>query len=61
LICFNFDGIGHFDNKFPYKKNKINEEEDEPKNKNQIQKGRRNKKKFFKKILCTKEDSSTSD
>jgi hypothetical protein len=59
LICFNCDGVGHFANKCPYKKNKINEEEYDPKKKNQ--KGRRNKKKFFKKTLCTKEDSSSSD
>jgi hypothetical protein len=59
LICFNCDGIGHFSNKFPRNRNKINEEYD-PKRK-QIQKFRRNKKIFFKKILCTKEDSSSSD
>jgi hypothetical protein len=61
LICFNCDSVGHFSNKCHYKKNKINEEEYDPKNKKQIQKGRRYKKKFFKKILCTKEDSSSSD
>jgi hypothetical protein len=61
LICFNCDGVGNFSNKCPYKKNKINEEEDDPKKKNQIQKGRRNKKKNFKKILCTKADSSSLD
>jgi hypothetical protein len=49
LICFNCDGIGHFSNKCPYKKNKINEEDDPKK---QIQKGRRNKNKFFKKIFA---------
>jgi hypothetical protein len=27
LICFNCDGIGHFYNKFPHKKNKGNEED----------------------------------
>jgi hypothetical protein len=26
LICFNFDGIGQFSNKFPHKKNKRNNE-----------------------------------
>jgi hypothetical protein len=31
LICFNCDVVGHLDNKCPYKKNKINEEEDDPK------------------------------
>jgi hypothetical protein len=25
LVCFNCDGIGHFDNKCPHNKNKINE------------------------------------
>jgi hypothetical protein len=59
LICFNFDGVGHFSNKFPYKKKKRNEEEDDPKNKNKN--GRRNKKNFFKKILSTKKDSSSSN
>ena len=59
LICFNCDGIGHFANKCPHKKKKINEK-DEPKMK-QIQKGKRTKNKIFKKILCTKEDSSSSD
>jgi hypothetical protein len=59
LICFNCDGVGHFSNKCPYKKKKINEDEYDPKNKNQ--KGRRNKKKFFKKSLCTKEDKFSSD
>ena len=28
LICFNCDGIGHFANKFPHKKKKINDEYD---------------------------------
>jgi hypothetical protein len=60
LKCFNCDGVVHFANKCPYKKNKGNEEDDSKKKK-QIQKGRRNKNNFFKKILCTKEDSSSSD
>jgi hypothetical protein len=60
LKCFNCDGVGHFSNKFPYKKKKGNEEDDS-KEKNKIQKGRRNTNIFFKKSLCTKEDSSSSD
>jgi len=59
LIYFNCDDIVHFSNKFTYNRKKINEEDD-PKRK-QIQKVRRNKKKIFKKILCTKEDSSSLD
>jgi hypothetical protein len=27
LICFNCDGIGHFDNKCPHNKNKRNDED----------------------------------
>jgi hypothetical protein len=60
LKCFNCDGVGHFVNKCPYKKNKVNEEDDSKKKK-QIQKGRRNKNKSFKKHLCTKEKSSSLD
>jgi hypothetical protein len=59
LICFNCDGIGHFANKCPHKKKKINEEDDSKRK--QIYKGKRTKKKIFKKSLCTKEDSSSSD
>jgi hypothetical protein len=57
LICFNCDGIGHFDNKFPYKK-KINDE-GYSKGK-QTYKGKRTTKKVFKKNLCTKVDISSS-
>jgi hypothetical protein len=58
LICFNCDGIGHFDNKCPHKK-KIN---DEGYSKGrQTYKGKRITKKFFKKNFCTKEDISSSD
>jgi hypothetical protein len=56
LICFNCDGIGHFSNKCPHKKNKINDEYDS--NRKQTYKGKRIKKKVFKKIFCTKEDNS---
>jgi hypothetical protein len=59
LICFNCDGVGHFSNKCPHKKNKINEEDD-PKRK-QIQKGKRNKNIFFKKSYYAKEDNSSSE
>jgi hypothetical protein len=63
LKCFNCGGIGHFDSKFPYAKNKNSDEEDDPKKKKKIQKGdqRRNKNKSFKKIFYSREDSSSSD
>jgi hypothetical protein len=57
-ICFNCDGIGHFDNKFPHKK-KINYEGYS--NRKQTYKGKITTKKVFKKSLCTKEDISSSD
>jgi hypothetical protein len=56
LLCFNCDGIGHFSNKFPHKKN-INDE-GYSKGKNTY-KGKITTKKFFKKNLCTKEDISS--
>jgi hypothetical protein len=59
LICFNCDGIGHFANKFPHSKNKRNDEDYS--NNKQTCKGKRTTKKVFKKILCTKEDISSSD
>jgi hypothetical protein len=59
LICFNCDGIGHFANKCPHKKNKRNDEDYS--NRKQTYKGKRTIKKDFKKILCTKEDISSSD
>jgi hypothetical protein len=58
LICFNCDGIGHFANKCPHKKKR--NDEGYSKNK-QTYKGKRTTKKVFKKILCTKEDISSSD
>ena len=58
LICFNCDGIGHFDNKFPHNKNKRNDED--YLNNKQTYKGKRTKKNVFKKSLCTKEDNSSS-
>ena len=59
LICFNFDGICHFANKFPHKKNKRNDEDYS--NRIQTHKGKGTTKKVFKKRLCTKEDISTSN
>jgi hypothetical protein len=58
LICFNCDGIGHFANKCPHKKKR--NDEGYSKNK-QTYKGKITTKKVFKKILCTKEDISSSD
>jgi hypothetical protein len=59
LICFNCDGIGHFSNKFPHKKNKRNDEDYSIRK--QTYKGKITTKKAFKKILCTKEDISSLD
>jgi hypothetical protein len=58
LIFFNCDGIGHFYNKCPHKKNNGNDEDYS--NRKQTYKGKRTTKKVFKKILCTKEDISSS-
>jgi hypothetical protein len=58
LICFNCDGIGHFANKCPYKKKRNDEGYSKGK---QTYKRKRTTKKVFKKILCTKEDISSSD
>jgi hypothetical protein len=58
LICFNCDGIGHFANKCPHKK-KINDESYSKRK--HTYKGKRTTKKYFKKILCIKEDISSSD
>jgi hypothetical protein len=58
LICFNCDGIGHFANKCPHKKKRNDEGYSKGK---QTYKGKRTTKKVFKKILCTKEDISSSD
>jgi hypothetical protein len=54
LFCFNCDGIGHFSNKCPHKKNR----NDEGKH---TYKGKITTNKVFKKIFCTKEDISSSD
>jgi hypothetical protein len=58
LICFNCDGIGHFSNKCPH--NKKRNDEGYSKDKHTYE-GKRTTKKGFKKILCTKEDNSSSD
>jgi hypothetical protein len=58
LICFNCDGIGHFAYKCPYNKN--TNDEDYSKGK-QPYKGKITTIVFFKKILCTKEDISSSN
>jgi hypothetical protein len=58
LICFNFDGIGHFANKCPHKKKRNDEGYS---NNKQTYKNKRTTKKAFKKSLCTKEDISSSD
>jgi hypothetical protein len=60
LNFFNCGGISHFSSKFPHK-NKESDEEEDPRKKKKNQKGKINKNKFFKKILCTKEYSSSSD
>jgi hypothetical protein len=58
LIFFNCDGIGHFDNKCPHKKKRNDEGYSKGKH---TYKGKRTTKKVFKKILCTKEDISSSN
>jgi hypothetical protein len=58
LICFNCDGISHFSNKCPYKKKRNDEGYSKGK---QTYKGKRTTNKVFMKILCTKEDISSSD
>jgi hypothetical protein len=58
LISFNCDGIGHFANKCPHKKKRNDEGYSKGKH---TYKGKRTTNKFFKKILCTKEDISSSD
>ena len=58
LICFKCDGIVHFSNKFPHKKNRNDEGYSKGR---QTYKGKITTKKVFKKIFCTKEDISSSD
>jgi hypothetical protein len=58
LICFNCDGIGHFAKKCPQKKKRNDEGYSKGK---QTYKGKRTTNKVFKKILCTKEDISSSN
>jgi hypothetical protein len=58
LICFNCDGIGHFDNKCPHNKKRNDEGYSKGKH---TYKGKRTTNKDFKKSLCIKEDISSSD
>jgi hypothetical protein len=58
LICFNCDGLGHVSKKCPYKKKRNYEGYSKGK---KTYKGKRTTKKGFKKILCTKEDISSSN
>jgi hypothetical protein len=58
LICFNCDGVGHFSNNCSHNKKRNDEGYSKVK---QTYKGKRTTKKVFKKILCTKEDISSSD
>jgi hypothetical protein len=58
LICFNCDGIGHFSKKCPHKKKRNDEGYSKGKH---TYKGKRTAKKDFKKILCIKEDISSSN
>jgi hypothetical protein len=58
LICFNCDSIGHFANKCPHKKKRNDEGYS---NSEHTYKCKKTTKKVFKKILCTKEDISSSD
>jgi hypothetical protein len=55
LICFNCEGIGHFANKCPHKKNKRNDEDYS--NRKQTYKGKRTTKKDFKKNYAPKKTS----
>jgi hypothetical protein len=58
LIFFNFDGIGHFANKFPHKKKRNDEGYSKER---QTYKVKITTKKVFKKKFCTKEDISSLD
>jgi hypothetical protein len=58
LICFNCDGIGNFGNNCPHKKKRNDEGYSKGKH---TYKGKRTTKKDFMKILCIKEDISSSD
>jgi hypothetical protein len=58
LICFNCDGIGHFDNKCPHNKKRNDEGYSKGR---QTYKGKRTIKKVLQKNFCTKEDISSLD
>jgi hypothetical protein len=58
LICFNYDGIGHFANKCSHKKKRNDEGYSKGR---QTYKGQRTTKKVFKKNFCTKEYISSLD
>jgi hypothetical protein len=53
LICFNCDGIGHFSNKFPHKKNKRNDEDYSNRKKKHI-KAKEPQKKFSRNAYAPK-------
>jgi hypothetical protein len=58
LVCFNYDGIGHFSNKCPHKKKTNDEGYSKDR---QTYKGKRTTNNFFKKNFCTKKDISSLD
>jgi len=54
LICFNCDSVGHFSNKCHYKKNKINEEEYDPKIKSKFKRVEDIKRSFSRKSFASR-------
>jgi hypothetical protein len=61
LKFFNCGKIGHFENKCPCARKSDSDEEKDPKKENKYQKGNwKNKRKFFKKNLYSRNDSSSS-
>jgi hypothetical protein len=60
---FNYGKIGHFSSKCPYARSLDSDEQEAPKKEKKYQKEDKkiNKRKFFKKILYSREDSSSSD
>jgi hypothetical protein len=63
LKCFNFGKIGHFVNKCSYAKKSDSGEQEDPKKEKKYQKGNKkgDKRKAFKKNMCSREDGSSSD